>query len=289
MTMAAKNYSPFWETLLEELTGNLAIIQQGKMEISLGQAQQALQACKASMNLLQEHVIQTGFSSESEEIFFFKEIKPRFYSLLIYYHRLYNIEVSRPVGSEEDIKNYYRSQLNKVYHFFEENKFWYQYHRSGETHLDEKLFLRTREGSTLSFCIYDFNAHPLFATGIDYIFSRIIANELLADYLRKALLPMANEKQGVHFKARPLTWTDTKSALIEFAYAAKAKGVFDYGKATQKEIIDYLQDVFNLQIKNPTRDFQEILHRKGGYTLFLDSFRESYLKYIDQLESEGRK
>jgi hypothetical protein len=270
----------------------LAIIQQDKPELSLGQAQQALQACKDSMNSLQEYVIHNGFTTQSEEVEFFREIKPRFYSLLIFYHRLYNIEVSRPVGSEEDITIYLQSQIDQTRHFFEENKFWYQYYRSGETYLDEKLFLRNRQGSPLTLRIYDINAHPKFSTGFDYIFSRIKANELLAGYLRKALLPKGTDKQGLNFitsQPRTLTWTDPKSALIEFAYAAKAKGIFDNGKATLKEITDYLQVVFNIQLTNPTRDFQEILRRKGGYTNFLDSLRESYLKYIDRLENKDHR
>jgi hypothetical protein len=52
---------------------------------------------------------------------------------------------------------------------------------------DEKLFLLNRQASSLSFRIYDINAHPSFSTGFDYIFSRITANELLAGYLRKTL------------------------------------------------------------------------------------------------------
>lgn len=274
------------------MTEKLAIIQQDKPEISLGQAQQAMQACRDSMNILQEHILQSAFSNQSEEITFFKDIKPRFYSLLIFYHRLYNIEVSRPIGTEQDNKIYLQHQLDLINHFFEDNKFWYQYHRAGETYLDEKLFLRNRQGSPLSFRIYDINAHPSFSTGFDYIFSRIAANELLAGYLRKALLPKSENQQGLNFitsQPRPLTWTDPKAGLIEFAYAAKAKGVFNNGKATLKEITDYLQLVFNIQLPNASRDFQEILRRKIGYTHWIDGLRESYLKYIDQLENKDHR
>jgi hypothetical protein len=270
----------------------LATIQQEKYVISLGQALQAMQACRESMNSLQEYVIQNNFSSQSEEITFFKLIKPKFYSLLIFYHRLYNIEVSRPIGSEDDIKIYLQNQLNQIRHFFEENKFWYQYHRAGETYLDEKLFLRNRSQPPLSFRIYDINAHPSFSTGFEYIFSRIIANELLAGYIQKSLLSGQNSKQELNYissQPQPLTWTDPKSALIELAYALKSKGSFNNGKATLKEITDYLQQVFEIQLTNPTRDFQEILRRKTGYSNFLDSLRESYLKYIDQLENKDRR
>jgi hypothetical protein len=270
----------------------LATIQQEKPVITLGQTLQAMQACKDSMSILQDSVIQNSFSSQIEEINFFKEIKPKFYSLLIFYHRLYNIEVNRPLGGDEEIKVYLKNQLDQIARFFEENRFWYQYHRSGETYLDEKLFLRNRQGPPLSFRIYDINAHPLFSTGFEYIFSRIIANELLISYLKKSLLSGVGDKQGLSFissQHQLLTWTDPKSALIEFAYAAKAKGIFNNGKATLKEITDYLQLVFNIQLSNPTRDFQEILRRKTGYSNFLDNLRESYLKYIDQLENKDHR
>lgn len=270
----------------------MATIQQEKPVITIGQSLQAMQACRETMNILQEYVIQNSFSSQMEEITFFKEIKPKFYSLLIFYHRLYNIEVSRPIGSEEEIKMYLQNELNLIRRFFEENRFWYQYHRAGETYLDEKLFLRNRKEPPLSFRIYDINAHPLFSTGFEYIFSRITANELLAGYLQKCLMSGVNDKQALNFISshpHPLTWTDPKSALIEFAYAAKAKGTFNNGKASLKEITDYLQHVFNIELSNPTRVFQEILRRKTGYTSFLDSLRESYLKYIDQLENKDHR
>ncbi len=259
---------------------------------SLGQALQAMQVCREYMNILQGYVLQHGFSSQSDEIFFFKQIKPKFYYQLIFYHRLYNIEISRPAGSIDDVILYFQNQLNQIRHFFEENKFWYQYYRSGETYLDEKLFLRNGQRFPLSMRMYDINAHPSFSTSVDYIFSRIQANELLAGYLQKALLAGINDNsRALDFVSnqQPLMWTDPKSALIELAYALKSKGSFNNGKANLKEITDYLQTVFNIQLSNPTRDFQEILRRKTGYSNFLDSLRESYLKYIDFLENKDRR
>ncbi|OQP48056.1 hypothetical protein A4H97_29935 [Niastella yeongjuensis] len=288
MKMEVTKHLPFWEVLFQELTDKLAAILD-KPENSLSQAQQSLHACRDAMNLLQEHVIQTGFPCDTEEIFFFKEIKPKFYSLLLFYQHVYCLETSRPIGNEEDIKIFYRSQLDRVQHFFIDNKFFYQYHRCRETLFDDKLFLRNKQGASLSFCIDDINAHPLFSTGIDYIFSRIIANELLAGYLQKALSPKEIENEEVKFKVRPLNWTHHKSAFVEFVYSAKANGLFNNGSATLKEIFDYLQFVFKIKVPHYTTVFQEILRRKkGGYTQFLDSLRKGYLQYIDELQGDGQ-
>ena len=40
------------------------------------------------------------FRDEAEEIEFFKTVKPRICHRLIYYRKIYNIEMNRPVGNE---------------------------------------------------------------------------------------------------------------------------------------------------------------------------------------------
>lgn len=48
---------------------------------------------------LKEFIIQYNFHNEEEEILFFKEIKPKIFCHLIYYRKVYNIEMHRPVAS----------------------------------------------------------------------------------------------------------------------------------------------------------------------------------------------
>lgn len=47
---------------------------------------------------LKEIVSFYKFKSEMDEIFFFKIIKPKFFSKLIYYRKVYNIEMMRPAA-----------------------------------------------------------------------------------------------------------------------------------------------------------------------------------------------
>ena len=53
------------------------------------------------MEKLREYISQFKFESSAEEIHFFKEIKPRFYSKLIYYLKVFNIETRRPNGGQK--------------------------------------------------------------------------------------------------------------------------------------------------------------------------------------------
>ena len=49
---------------------------------------------------MKEFISTYTFRNEAEEIEFFKVIKPRMFYHLIYYRKIYNIEMNRPVGVE---------------------------------------------------------------------------------------------------------------------------------------------------------------------------------------------
>ncbi len=49
---------------------------------------------------LKEFISGYTFKDEAEEIHFFKEIKPQFFYRLIYYRKVYHIEMDRPYGIE---------------------------------------------------------------------------------------------------------------------------------------------------------------------------------------------
>lgn len=68
---------------------------------------------------LKEIVSFYKFKSEMDEIFFFKIIKPKFFSKLIYYRKVYNIEMMRPNGQDCVLKNYFINELNQL------EKGWY--------------------------------------------------------------------------------------------------------------------------------------------------------------------
>ena len=54
------------------------------------------------------------FRSESEEILFFKTIKPRIFRQLIYYRKIYNIEMNRPVSGPDAVRSYLNRELDNI-------------------------------------------------------------------------------------------------------------------------------------------------------------------------------
>lgn len=95
---------------------------------------------------LKTFIISYEFKNEEEEISFFKEIKPKFCFRLIYYRKLYNIEMNRPAGVDKQ-KEYLRGELNEINKNNNKRLDFIRYYRSGATHLDSLYFLRGRTGT----------------------------------------------------------------------------------------------------------------------------------------------
>ena len=132
---------------------------------------------------LKEIVSFYKFKSEMDEIFFFKIIKPKFFSKLIYYRKVYNIEMMRPNGQDCVLKNYFINELNQLENFYNKNIDFYKYYRSGSTHLDKYFFLRGKQDIQMTMETFYFERDPNFSTICDFKVAKIVANEMLRIYL----------------------------------------------------------------------------------------------------------
>lgn len=120
------------------------------------------------MDKLREHISRFSFESNVEEIYFFKEIKPRFYSKKNYYLKVFNIETRRPNGGQKAEEKFLRKEMQRLTHFFDNNLEFYQYYRTGANYLDEKYFLRGSQDLCLTLDPHYFNTDPSFSTSHDY-------------------------------------------------------------------------------------------------------------------------
>lgn len=235
---------------------------------------------------LKELIRQQGFVDEQEEIQFYKHIKPQFHALYIYHATVFNVESDRPLGSKKASKRYFHNELRRIDNFFYHNAELYKYYRSGKTHLDKEYFTRGQGFSGFVIDIVTPIIDREFCTLHSVKIAFLIAYQQLRQYFQDAMLEIENPvKTPVFATQQPeMNWTDSKTGLIELAYALHAAGSFNNGKADLKQINDYLQTVFHVDLGNTSRTFQEILARKRGYTTFLDRLRERLLKRINEDE-----
>ena len=135
---------------------------------------------------LRDFITNYTFKSEAEEIEFFKVIKPRLYHRLIYYRKVYNIEMNRPVGVESQ-KAYLIDEIKAINRYNTKRSDFVRYYRSGLTHLDSLYYLRGGIDTALYLESFHYERDPMFSTNADFKVARIMANELLLTYSNQQL------------------------------------------------------------------------------------------------------
>ena len=132
----------FVSALEKELAGRLRKIESSDLSI-LKKSLEASLVLGDAFQRLREFVSSYTFESEAEEIEFFKTIKPRLYCRLIYYRKVYNIEMNRPVGIESQYA-YLHDEIKAIDRYNDKHSDFVRYYRSGMTHLDSLYYLRNR-------------------------------------------------------------------------------------------------------------------------------------------------
>lgn len=245
---------------------------------------------EAAFDKLKEFVSNYSFESQTEEITFFKETKPQLFSILIYHRKIYNLEMRMPTGSQIDKKNYLEGMLARIKYFFDTNADFYQYYRSGSTHLDRYYFLRGKPDIQLILDCFYFERDSKFSTSFDFKVAKMIANERLTVYINNKLLntnnPECNISESLSFPKIRLTWTAKKAELVEQIYSWDSVGCFNNGKTNIKELAEYIETVFNINLGDFYHTFLEIRERKGSRTLFLDKMIKLLEERMDDLDNK---
>ena len=248
-----------------------------KCEKSIEITIQALQKVK-------DLVLKTGFKSKQEEINFFKEIKPLFTSKRIYHNLVYRIETKKPSGSSRILKKYYNNELEKLKRYFDDNLDFYKYYRTKSTYLDYKYFLRGTFDVKQSLDNFYYEADLKFTTSHDFKIAKILAHDLLQLYLEDKLKTLERKNDKLNIQRNPnskLIWTGSKVSLTELLYALHSEGVFNNGAVDLKNIAEYFEDIFDIDLGQYRRTFLEIRVRKSERTKFINSLKENLTKRMD--------
>ena len=237
---------------------------------------------------LKTEFLNYSFKDKSEEIDFFRNIKPQFASWLIYYNDIYNMEINRPIGTGKALRRYYREELNKLQLFFNENKDFYRYVRTGNRSLDKKYFLRRTYHSGITFDSFYFQTDHRFSTSHDYQVARMMANDRIKVYLETQMAGLESKaKVNPISNTRKQKWTGSKVALVELIYALHAEGVFNGGASGLKEVAAFFESAFDVDLGQFNRTFLEIRNRKSERTKFLNALRDRLILRMDDADENG--
>lgn len=256
----------FEEALLREVAG---------IDDPLERCRLSIYVCEHFLDSLRGQVADTGFSTNDEEITFFKEIKPVITAQLLFNTEKYQIMLRRPAARKAKQEQFLEQESLYVEHFFSAHSVIYQYYRAKSTYLDNEFFLRD---AVLKH--RDFQFPPVedrsFSTGYDILFARIICNELLLEFLQRET-ELLHEPQ-LHVGKR-LVWQASKTAAVELAYALKKMHVF--GDASLQDIVDNMEQSWNISLGNYSRTHQQTKFRKSGVASFPEELARNYKNSLD--------
>lgn len=245
---------------------------------------------KHTLNNLSEvknYIFEMGFINQQEEIYFFKELKPKILSKLIYYNSIYRIETKKPNGGERIIRKYYNNELDKLKRYFDNNLEFYKYYRTGSTYLDKYYFVREKHNIKLSLDTFYFEADHRFTTSHDYKVAKVMAHDLIQVYLENELANLYKintSEKSQHNHNLTQCWTGSKVALVELIYALHSEGVFNNGSSDLKDIVEYFESVFDIDLGQYRRVFLEIRGRKSDRTKFLNALNKILIKRMDNTD-----
>ena len=179
-------------------------------------------------------------------------------------------------GSINDQKTYLKLILNRIKYFFDINIDFYQYYRLGSTHLDRVYFLRGKPDIHLLLDSFYFERDAKFSTYYDFKVAKIMANEMLSVYINSKLSEtdrLQHQNSANISTLLPkvkITWTGKKAELVEQIYAWVEANSFNNGNVNIKDMVNYVERVFNIDLGDFYHIFLEMRERKGSRTIFLD-------------------
>ena len=275
----------FTAKLREETNSNLDTIKSSEKD-SIVRIGKSIEIIESALSELREFTLSYTFVTEEEEIKFFKQTKPYLLSTLIFYRKIYQMELNRPKAGLCVPEEYWKKQLETISQFHEQNKHYYHYYRCGHCYLDRFYFLRNTDKIHLGAEEIYVDRDPNFSTYFDLKISEIIACDLLEGYLINEVEKIKNSDEGQGYSKiakADLIWTGPKIDLIELVYALHEVGHLNCGKKSLKATTNAFEVMFGIELDNVSRGMYDLRIREKP-SKFLDELRKSLLKRLDSYE-----
>jgi len=276
--------------LQSEVEESLHVIGEDQDDI-LKRSRKCILLLEKAFEDLKAYVEAYTFKDEAEEIRFFKEIKPAFFSNLIFYKKVYSVEVLRPKGGDKIQQAYFRGELSEIHSYFMKYMEFYKYYRADCTHLDKEYFTRGKQSLHIIHESFYFDRNPSFTTQCDFIIAQILANEMIESYLMAEIARLENYVVNLDsdlFARVKLEWNGPKIDLIEMIYAIHETGYINNGTKSLKLLIAIFERLFNTELGNVSRGMYDLKHRDNP-TKFLDELKKLLLRKILNEDKKKKK
>ncbi|MFD2966212.1 RteC domain-containing protein [Sphingobacterium bambusae] len=278
--MFEKVFEHFYDSMYAELDRLSA-----QTETSPERLEASLKCIEDTMEMLFAYLDAHPISDEPAEINFFKYVKPKFQSWQIYVLELHQLLVAEPIGTREVVNTYYKDELAAIERFFKRHLFLYQYYVTGEDAKDAAFFLRKNIGKFPLGQESVSGRLRRYSSSMDFMFAKFRAMEMTRDFILSRLKLLENRYEelalSTALKRKRRWWSGDKAELVELVYGLYLTGRINDGKADIGEIIEWLEDSLNIDLRQAYRIFLDIKRRKKiSHTKFLDEMSKAIERSI---------
>lgn len=261
-------------TFSEELKERIKTVNNAMIpEDDLTAKGRVLKGIREIIDELKVFTIQYRFTSNTEEILFFKEVKPVLLSQYFYHKKMLDICIHSAYRNRKGRKKLYQSVLSEMEQYAQQHDEFLSYCLMGQTYDDERYFLRKEHALSVT-------RDDRFSTGYDNKLAKMVAHELI----RKNVLELIGKLSGSVHHATTVQWTGNKTDAVELIVALQASGHLDQGTAETKQMIKIFENCFNLKLDNYYDLLKKIRMRKGNRTSFLDGLKQKLLYKLDEMD-----
>jgi hypothetical protein len=278
--------------MFREISDRLLRQLEDDLEKAYFQAKDPFQRWTTSLKLIRDalkklkiHFDDHPFKDKTEEIRFFKYVKPGFYHWNIYYTELYEIESNLPKGEVSKQLEFLELELQFIARFFRQYAFLYQYYKLDAEELDAIYFIRGAEPQNILLPNIP-ELDPGFSTSCDYLFSKFKAYESLRDWLIEKVLGLKKHPAtpiDIGAEGGELQWTGDTINLAEVGIGIHQTVQVNNGSASIAEIFRALEEIFHVNLGIPSKRVSELRRRKRlDRTQYIGEMRDSIERKFDK-------
>lgn len=169
----------YFRPLINEMLVELIFCWQAR-KAELLRVETAIMITRKYCERLRNDIFIHPFTSDEEELIFFKKIQPQFTGKLCYYTILYEALVSLPVN---EINEFWENEQKRYHRFKEKHAAFIEYMESGNTGKDEMYFLRRSNVNAQSLHSKLYGLGADLYTSHDHLASALIAENLYYNYV----------------------------------------------------------------------------------------------------------
>ncbi|WP_397447939.1 RteC domain-containing protein [Polaribacter sp. R77954] len=213
---------------------------------------------------------------------FFKYQKPKLQGCLFFYGTQLTYYLECPKVGSELQKQYLKKSIKRLENRKKRNLEFFFYYTQKETISDNLYFLRKNIQLSLFAKNFQMNKYPLFNTNKSTVAAEITGNRLCIDFFNKELnTKFKNKKEVKPEVLTNLSWTGSKTDLVELLFALKESGAIRNGNSEIKKLKEVCEVLFNIKLGNIHKTFSQIKARQKDPTKFLDTLKNGLLQKIN--------